>query len=200
MVIQMNQKFAIIRARKQKFIAKKYKLNQIFVYNDMFCSILEFVDETDKMRFCCVNSKLSKIMKTSRICPIIYKFNSAFFTNNITNQKVINIYVANYHIFSKLLTFEFLLQFCSCDEKMCHTHYGCICLNRDCMSCYIYETYRSNRICWAITGSRGATGATDINCWWKYENKYQKIKNNYSISQSTKNKNNKYVGYKQNHR
>ncbi|AYV83036.1 MAG: hypothetical protein Hyperionvirus4_1, partial [Hyperionvirus sp.] len=49
-----------------------------------------------------------------RLCPVYYKFNPDFFVDNISNQKVFDIYKQNAHLFQKIFTVNFLAAYCSC--------------------------------------------------------------------------------------
>ncbi|AYV83019.1 MAG: hypothetical protein Hyperionvirus3_165 [Hyperionvirus sp.] len=115
---------------------KKYKLNNLFAYNDVFHSILEYADEKDKIHLYRVNVKLRNFISKSKLCPIYYKFNADFFVNNISNQKVLDIYNQNRDVFKKILRSGFLRTYCSCTAlRECRIESK----KKNCMPCHIYN-------------------------------------------------------------
>ncbi|AYV78517.1 MAG: hypothetical protein Edafosvirus16_16 [Edafosvirus sp.] len=184
-----------LKQRKLKK-TKIYKLKEIFHCKDMLYSIVEFADETDKMQIYRVNKKFRNFITTSKLCPIYYNFNSDFFVNNISNEKIINIYVSNVILYSRKLTFDFLKNYCSCKPGICYS------LAKNCASCYIYN-FNGSKACFVNgsfgcpigeTGRTGATGATG-NTGIPEKSSYQKLKykttiNNINIRSNIKYKKN----------
>ncbi|AYV84641.1 MAG: hypothetical protein Hyperionvirus32_8 [Hyperionvirus sp.] len=140
-----QRKYQIIKKLK-KSLSHKYKIINIFDYNDLFTYILKFADEKDKIELACANIKIRKLVLNSKLCPVYYKFNATFFVNNISNQEVLDIYKRYSDIFKKILTAQFLKTYCSCCS------YGCCCFQfhkdeKKCFACCINGFYPFRRCC-----------------------------------------------------
>ncbi|AYV81127.1 MAG: hypothetical protein Harvfovirus17_21 [Harvfovirus sp.] len=129
---------------------KKYKLQKIFYYTDMFRSVLEFTDEDDRMNIYKVNRYFRKYIISSKFDPVYYKFNSDFFFDNLYNEKVLEVYEKYPLMFEKLLTVDFLKVFCCCEEPQMIRYmfeepfnvYSCGEKTFNCQACVIYNFFR----------------------------------------------------------
>ncbi len=116
-----NVKIRSTLARKSFRLArlndrKKYKMIDFLADNeDFYDYLLSYFDEGSKIALCGTSKKHRKLIRESLLeSPIFYKFNIDFFIDNITNEKMTDVYLQNKKLFSSLLNIDMLKLYCHC--------------------------------------------------------------------------------------
>ncbi|AYV84538.1 MAG: hypothetical protein Hyperionvirus28_26 [Hyperionvirus sp.] len=165
-------KFRIIIKRGLKKVKqiKKYKLISLFDYKDMFHSVLEFLDEIDKIQMYRTNIEFRDFVVNSKLCPIYHKFNPDFFLANILNKKIIDIYIQNAGLFQKVLTYFFLNNYCKCQSSFAKPY--CNTEKINCVPCHLYNLiqypHNSPRCLRSIVEHCNCTECKDFNIFRRY--------------------------------
>ncbi|AYV81622.1 MAG: hypothetical protein Harvfovirus46_5 [Harvfovirus sp.] len=155
---EMRQRTILKRIYEKKIILKRrYKMAEIFDYNDLIDYILEFSDEREKIALYRVNMNLRDFVFKSRLCPIYFKFSDQFFVNNLANQRILDIYRRNYDLFENIFSLTFLKKYCICqnivDCQMFHIS------TKVCVPCELYNHPLFRGCCYyTLLWDCGATG------------------------------------------
>ncbi|AYV83342.1 MAG: hypothetical protein Hyperionvirus6_23 [Hyperionvirus sp.] len=129
---------------KNKRNKRRFKLGVIFDFNDMFGTVLESLDEEDKLYVSMVSKKLYACVKKSRSCPIYYKFSESYFEKNYLNEKIYSIFTEFPNIYKYVLTEDIVRKYCIC-KPMLNTSYfpsTCFCEFYNCVPCKILRARR----------------------------------------------------------
>lgn len=128
----------IFRFRRYKPRKHWKGIKCIFNYNDLFGSILAFLDEKDKLYLSMVSYRLNYFVKKSLLCPIYYKFSDTYFNKNHLNTEISTIFIKFYDVFRHVLTIDFLRTYCICKPRSAifERYYNCSAYF-DCIPCKI---------------------------------------------------------------